>query len=309
MTATTEHTTRHTVDVAAPADAVFAVIADAPSWPVVFPPTVHVRREQGPGDTELLDIWASAKDTVKSWRSERVLDRAAREVRFRQRVPAPPLTAMSGVWRVHPAGDTTTVELDHTFVTDPASVAWVEQALDTNSTAELAALAAATAGDASVATFAFSDTVAVRAPAQPVFDFLYRADLWPDRLPHVSRVDLSTLGDAQVLEMDTVNDAGQAHTTRSYRVETGRFELSYKQTVLPDGFLAHHGRWAIEETGDAIAVTSHHRVRVDVARLQELLGAADRAAVEQAVRAALGGNSRRTLAAAKAFAEGRHPVA
>ncbi|MGV9823229.1 aromatase/cyclase [Nocardia xishanensis] len=310
-----EYTTRHTVDVAAPAAHVYAVVAEAESWPTIFPPAVHVRRRPEAGGAEVLDVWASAKDTVKTWRSRRELDPDTRTVVFRQLVTAAPVAAMSGTWRVESNDDgTSSVILDHRFSAigdDPASVEWITQALDANSTAELAAVAATAVGrqNGSIVSLSFADSVSILSDAQPVFDFLYRADLWPDRLPHVSRVALSYVDDAQILEMDTVNNAGDAHTTRSYRVVTDRFELAYKQTVVPAGFLAHYGKWTLEQTGNATVATSHHSVQLDLEKLRERLGAADRADVEQRVRAALGGNSVRTLEAAKAFAESQRSVA
>ncbi|MEV0358730.1 aromatase/cyclase [Nocardia sp. NPDC050697] len=311
----TEYTTRHTVNVAAPAAALYAVIADAERWPVVFPPTVHVRRAAAGGDDEFLDLWAHAPGTVKSWRSRRELDPERRTVHFRQLVSAPPVASMSGIWRVetHPDG-TATVILDHTYTAqddDPEHVAWIERAIDAYSEQELAAVAAAAraAADGSVATFTFADSIEIAAPAQPIFDFLYRADLWPQRLPHVSRVALSYLDETQVLEMDTVTGTGEAHTTRSHRVRSGPFELAYKQDVLPAGFLGHHGRWTLAESGGSTVATSHHTARVDVEALRARLGAADRADVERRVRAALGGNSIRTLEAARDFAEAKRSVA
>ncbi|WP_329410094.1 SRPBCC family protein [Nocardia vinacea] len=306
---TTEYTTRHVVDIAAPAAHIYTVIADAENWPIIFPPAVHVRREPRPGGIEVLDIWATAHDKVKAWRSQRELDATNRTVTFCQLVTAPPVASMSGTWRIETnESGTSTVILDHRFTAvadEPDSVTWIEQALDTNSTAELAAVEATVLGrqDGSVVTLAFSDSVTIRSAAQPVFDFLYRADLWPERLPHVSRVALSYIDDAQVLEMDTTTDTGEAHTTRSYRVATDRFELAYKQTVLPEGFLAHHGKWTLAETADETLATSHHRVQLDLNRLRGRLGLTDQRDIEQRVRAALGGNSLRTLEAARAFAE------
>ncbi|MFF0452790.1 SRPBCC family protein [Nocardia africana] len=314
-TGATEYTTRHTVDVAAPAAQVYAVVAEAESWPIIFPPAVHVRRAPEAGGAEVLDIWASANNTVKAWRSRRELDAANRTVTFRQLVTAPPVAAMSGTWRIEPNDDgTSSVILDHRFSAigdDPASVEWITQALDANSTAELTAVAATAVGrqNGSIVSLSFSDSVSIRSDPQPIFDFLYRADLWADRLPHVTRIAVSYVDDAQILEMDTVNNAGDAHTTRSYRVATDRFELAYKQSVVPEGFLAHHGKWTLEQTGDSTLATSHHSVQLDLETLRERLGAADRADIEQRVRAALGGNSVRTLEAAKTFAESQRSVA
>ncbi|MDV6286803.1 SRPBCC family protein [Rhodococcus jostii] len=311
----TEHTTRHTIDIDAPAEEVFAVIADAESWPVVFPPTVHVRRKAEPDGAELLDIWASAAGNVKAWRSRRELDHDHLTASFTQIVSSAPVASMSGTWRVttNDAG-LATVTLDHRFtaVADNAdSAAWIERAIEANSTAELAALAQTVSGKRSGAyvSLEFSDTLAIDSAAQPVFDFLHQAQLWPQRLSHVARVDLTKQDNAQVLEMDTVSNTGDAHTTRSFRVVADRFELAYKQTVVPDGFLAHYGKWSLEETADATLATSYHRVHLNLTTLGPRLGVTERHQIEQRVRDALGGNSLRTLHAAKVFVESDHSVA
>ncbi|MBC8091378.1 MAG: SRPBCC family protein, partial [Pseudonocardia sp.] len=75
----------HSVTVDAPADAVYALVADTASWPWTFGPTVHVQvLEPAPagGGTERLRLWAFANGTVRTWTSRRVLDPVARDVRF-----------------------------------------------------------------------------------------------------------------------------------------------------------------------------------------------------------------------------------
>ena len=68
----------------------------------------------------------------------------------------------------------------------------------------------------------------------------------------------------------------------------------------------HTGRWLIRERdGGGVLVTSRHTVRINPARVPDLLGKdADVPSAQEVVRKALSANSLITLRAAKAFAEG-----
>ena len=133
------------------------------------------------------------------------------------------------------------------------------------------------------------------------------AQLWSERLPHVGRVSLEeeTPG-LQILEMDTSTKDGSVHTTRSVRVCRPYTSIVYKQVVVPALMTLHTGRWLIEEReGAGVSVTSRHTVRVNTARIADVLGAgADVLTAQETVRKALSGNSSTTLHAAKAYAEG-----
>jgi aromatase len=109
----------------------------------------------------------------------------------------------------------------------------------------------------------------------------------------------------QILEMDTSTKDGQVHTTRSVRVCQPYTSIVYKQIVLPALMTMHTGRWLIEERdGAGVSVTSRHTVRINTARITEVLGAAADVLTAQAfVRKALSGNSLATLRLARAYAE------
>ncbi|WP_218016126.1 aromatase/cyclase, partial [Thermobifida fusca] len=140
-----------------------------------------------------------------------------------------------------------------------------------------------------------------------LFDFINRADLWAERLPHVARVELTedTPG-LQILEMDTRSTDGTTHTTRSVRVCLDNQRIVYKQLVLPALLSLHTGRWTFVEDGDSTIATSQHTVVINTDRITDVLGAgADLAQARKAVREALGANSRATLGLAKAYVEER----
>ncbi|MEU8464630.1 aromatase/cyclase [Streptomyces sp. NPDC029003] len=302
----------HEITISAPATAVYRLIAEVRNWPRIFPPTIYVDQiPEGPGE-ERIRIWATANGEAKSWTSRRTLDAAALTITFRQEVPAPPVAAMGGTWIIEElAADASRVRLLHDYRAiddDPASLEWIDRAVDRNSRSELAALktnveAAHAAEDL---TFSFEDTVQIDGSAKDVYDFVNEAGRWPERLPHVATVRLSedTPG-LQELEMDTRAKDGSVHTTKSYRVTFPHHKIAYKQTTLPALMTLHTGYWTFTENEDGVAASSQHTVTVNPANIARILG--DGATVEDAkryVHTALSTNSTATLNHAKAHAEG-----
>ncbi|AYY12632.1 cyclase [Actinobacteria bacterium YIM 96077] len=312
MTTSALRETEHKIDIAAPADRVFALIADVGQWPVIFPPTVHAESVEKEGNSERIRLWATANGTAKTWTSRREHDPDRMSVSFRQEQPQHPVGGMGGTWVVEPVSESEChVRLLHDFYAasdDPADLDWISQAVDRNSMSELDALktSAELAGSDQLVTF--DDTVAIDGSAEDVYDFLNEAQLWSQRLPHVARVSLEeeTPG-LQILEMDTSTKDGSTHTTRSVRVCRPHTSIVYKQIVLPALLALHTGRWLIEDRDDGagVSVTSRHTVRINPERIADVLGAgADVHTAQETVRQALSGNSLTTLRAAKAFAEG-----
>lgn len=265
------------------------------------------------GGEQLLRIWAIAGDKVRTWTSRRVLDPAGRTITFRQVVTAAPVESMGGEWRVQELEDgTTRVTLLHDYraVDDaPDAEALIEQAVDRNSRAELLALknTAEQGEDREELHFTFSDSETVFGAAGDVFAFLDRADLWPQRLPHVARLDLSEDEQGiQRMDMDTRSPDGSTHNTTSVRVcFEDRKVIVYKQLRVPVAMSGHTGRWVIESLGDGtVRATSWHTVTLDPAGVRTALGPdATLAEARALVRRTLGTNSSTTLRHAKKFAE------
>ena len=311
--AATVHVTRHEVLVDAPPEAVYALIADAGGWPQVFGPTVHAEVVEEFGSEQLLRIWAFANGEVRNWTSRRALYRAQHRISFRQLISSAPVSSMGGEWQVIPTAEGgSRVCLLHDFTAvgdDPESVAWIEQAIERNSVAELDALRRSAAGGAEGAglRFTFSDSVLVDGSADDVFSFLDRVDQWPDRLPHVARLELTERDGVQRMEMDTRGPDGSVHTTVSVRVSfPERGTIVYKQVKVPPVMTGHTGRWVVEPEGGGVRATSWHTVTLDPEGVSRVLGpevGLDEA--QQKVRHALGTNSSITLRHAKEFAESR----
>lgn len=304
----------HEITVQAAAADVYRLLAEVENWPRLFPPSVHVDQLERDGDEERIRIWATANGEAKNWTSRRVLDPEALRIRFWQEVSAPPVAEMTGTWILEAvAADETRVRLLHTYRAiddDPDSLAWIDQAVDRNSKAELPALKnnLERASHTDELTLSFEDSVRIEGSAKDVFDFLNEADRWTERLPHVASVEFTedTPG-LQILRMDTRTKDGSTHTTESVRVAFPHRRIAYKQTTLPALLDLHTGYWQLDEEPDGTTTAiSQHTVVINADAIAQVLG--PDAGVPQArafLREALGGNSRATLGHAKRYAEER----
>ncbi|WP_424184793.1 aromatase/cyclase [Actinokineospora sp. G85] len=309
MTLSQPRAVEHTVTVSAPAADIYHLLADVRSWPRLFPPTIYVDHLERARDTERIRIWATANGVVNNWTSRRVLDRENLRIDFRQEVSRPPVAEMGGAWIVEPLSATESrVRLLHDYRADAAeNLDWVDRAVDTNSRSELTALKSnvelGQAGEDR--SLSFEDTVEIRGSVSEVYAFINEANLWSERLPHVSsvRLDEDEAG-LQTLEMETRSPDGSTHTTKSYRVTFPDRRIAYKQVTLPALMSLHTGYWSFEQRDDVVAVSSQHTFVVNTDNVRGFLGAdATVADAKDYVRDALSNNSRATLGHAKAFAE------
>jgi aromatase len=303
----------HEITIAAPAPAVYRLLAEVTNWPRIFPPTIHVDRVEHDGSQERIRIWATANGEAKNWTSRRELDPEALRITFRQEVTAPPVAEMGGTWIIEPLGENESrVRLLHDYRAvddDPHDLLWIDRAVDKNSRSELAALKKNVefAHAAEEVTFSFEDTVYVDGSAKDVFAFINEANRWSERLPHVATVRLEedTVG-LQTLEMDTRAKDGSVHTTKSYRVTFPHQHIAYKQVTLPALMTLHTGHWTFQDTDQGVAATSQHTVTLNTDNIESILGCgATVADAREYVHTALSTNSRATLTHAKAFAENR----
>jgi aromatase len=260
-------TTTHTVIIAAAPRAVYGLIADAARWPYLFSPVMHVERLAAGATEEQLRLWSVGNGATRSWTSRRALDPDNLRIRFRQERPASPVASMAGEWVFVPLpGNATSVVLLHEFRAiddDPGNAALIKQAVDRNSTAELAAVKSiAELGDRlPKLVHSFSDSVTIGAPPGMVYDFLYRAQDWPRRMPNISRLVLDeAVPRVQTVEMDIDNADGSVHTMSLVRVCFPHHSIVYKQT-RPSGLMAAHiGEWRLTPTPGGVRVTAHNTV-------------------------------------------------
>ena len=303
--------TEHSITIAAPPEAAYRVIADVLSWPVFFTPTIHTERVGGDDVDERIRIWAFANGEVKTWTSRRHLNAGAHRVEFSQEITQDPVATMGGEWTVEALSeDKSLATLTHDFTAvgdDPAKLDLIDRAVEHNSRAELdrRQLAAERQAEIDDLLLTFTDTELIDGPVAEAYDFIYRCQDWPDRLPHVSRLALTEdVPGLQVMEMDTRSPDGSVHTTKSGRVCFPGERIVYKQTQVPPILTAHLGEWLFEETPEGTRLSARHTAMVKPEAVPELLG--PRATVADAkkrVREALGANSTTTMRHAKAHVE------
>ncbi|MFJ8166676.1 aromatase/cyclase [Streptomyces sp. NPDC096136] len=309
--------TSYSVDVAAPAGVVYALLADTTQWPLFVPPSIHVERLDFDGTRDRFGMWATAGGTVTSWVSRRSLDPARRTIDFHQEVPAPPATAMSGRWEVAElGGGRSRLTLHHRFAVadgDRAGARWLAEATDGNSHAELEQLKRTaeqwSALDGLLLTF--EDSVRVQGPPELVYDFLYRAEDWPLHLPEITRAQVSEhRTGVQLLDLATRAADGTADTSESVRVclpHAGR--IVYKRTRTPRLLAAHTGEWSVDPDETGVTAVASHRVLLRPEDIEPVLGpGADLARARDHVRRSLGGTCTRILHLARRHAETAVPT-
>ncbi|WP_069768261.1 aromatase/cyclase [Streptomyces sp. LUP30] len=309
---TNRHRTEHTLTVSAPPRTLYDLAADVTLWPAAFGPTVYVRHFEHTARQERFQLWAVVNGQVTSWVSRRTLHPEELRIVFHQEHSRPPFAAMSGEWifRELPDGRCRIVLVhDFTPVDDsPRTLASITAALDRNSPEELAALArlAGLGHPLRDVIFSFTDVLPLRSAVADAYDFVHRADLWAERLPHVGSVRLSEPSPGvQELEMETVTADGSAHTTRSFRVCQDGEWIAYKQLRMPKLLLGHSGLWTFSDGDEGPVATARHTVALNPAAVTEVLGEGSTLGDARAyVREALGNNSRTTLSYAAAAVEG-----
>ncbi|WP_331729004.1 aromatase/cyclase (plasmid) [Streptomyces sp. NBC_00028] len=300
-----------TVRASAPAGVAYALMADAPSWPLYFSSIIHVEQLEFDGVRERMRTWTLLDGQVKAWTSQRHLDPVARRMEFWQEVAAPPFRKAGGILSARPDGPhDSELELRYDYsvgADSPDDLEWAQRATDAHSRAQLADLKAFaerwTRLDELV--LSFEDTVHIKGPAELVYDFLYRAGDWPDLAPHVQQVDLTeTVPGVQHMTMRTCTEYG-THTTSSVRICFPHAErIVYKQTVPLPLLEAHTGEWSVVPDERGVTVTAQHNVVLSEEQIADVLGQqATLADARRHVREALGRNSRVLLAHAKTHAE------
>jgi aromatase len=301
------HSARHTVPVAAPAGVVYGLLADAPRWPVLLPPFVHVERTDSDGVRENLRLWHLRHGTVCAAHARRVLLPRERRVEFELRDALLPGAPTSGDWRVAPDGaDRCLLTLRHER---PAGTWETTAALDTDVRTELAALreAAERWDRLDELLLSFEDSVHVTGSPELVYDFLYRVEDWADLVPHVERAEVTEdqPGVQETVLHTCAPDTGETFVSGAVRLcfpAAGR--IVHKETVTPACVAAHYGEWYLEPGTTGVRVVSAHQVMLrESAAGAAPAGGAPLVDARRHLREWLGGASREVLDLARWHAE------
>ncbi|MYW65846.1 aromatase [Streptomyces sp. SID8379] len=284
------------ITVAAPADVVYDTVADVARWPQLLASVVHIEHRPGEAGTDEVDIWAlRGENQVRTWTNLRTLDREALRIGF-----ANPLA--EGEWRVVPNDDdTVTLTVSHDFAMPGAA-----QGALPHIDAQLAEFKEAAERHAELTelTIEFADPLFIAGAVEDAYELLYRAEQWPDRFPHVTRIDLSEdVPNIQFFDMDTLTPDGRPHTTRSVRICFPHGKIIYKQITLAPLLSAHTGHWVFTETPEGTVAEARHTATVNPANLHLLKPDATVKDARAYLRRALSANSVANLRYAKEYAE------
>jgi aromatase len=108
--------TEHTVTVEAPADVVYAVLADVEGYADLFPPTESVTMLEETEAYQIARLVVDVSGQVQSWVTRRDLDRERRTISYRQLENAAMVESMGGEWRALPLDDQhTQLVITHDF--------------------------------------------------------------------------------------------------------------------------------------------------------------------------------------------------
>ena len=295
-------TARHTVRVAAPPRQVYQLIAETARWPQIFEPTVHVERLGGSAATDRVRLWQLIDSEVRCVDSHRELNPRRLQVRFRRENTPPPTASMGGLWLVVPKSSGSLVVLDHYYRVvddDPADTRWLAEMVDHLSVTLLCGLRdAAEQGSAlDRLVLSCSDSVDIGGDPRDVYDFLARAQDWPQRLPYVDRLLMDEdVPDIQHLECDVRLPNGSERSTSMVRVCFPETQIVYKHVTPPAIMRAHTGSYSVVTLPHAVRATAAHTVVLH-----------DESTMDT-VRQVLRDLSLAALGRAKQFAEARRPV-
>ncbi|MGV9293038.1 aromatase/cyclase [Amycolatopsis sp. NPDC003676] len=297
--------------VAAPPSTAREVALDVARWPQIHPSAVHVECLERTENSDLLQYWSVLDEhTVRTWRARRRV--ADFQVRFAQEPPEAPFASAAGGWSFEPVngGETLVTRFEEFMLRDDARITADEARENVlkDCREDLAALRyAAEDRDAlEQLTVSFEDPLFIVGAVKDAYDYLYEAEKWPARLPHVTRLVLDEeVPNIQFFDMDTVSADNSRHTTRSVRICLPQHKIVYKQLQPPKTMDAHTGHWEFAEAPEGLVATARHTATIKPSGLH-LFG--DGTTVEHArrcLRRVLSANSMENLRLAKAYAEAR----
>ncbi|OKK14683.1 hypothetical protein AMK16_29390 [Streptomyces sp. CB00455] len=307
------HASEQTAWVSAPAGVVYGLLADAVRWPLLLPPPVHVERMDFDGVRERLRLWDVRDGLVRSFHLRRALHPHTRTVEFEQEDTARPGAPTAGVWTVEEHGGTRsllTLRQERTLEGLPAAETgrsrqeW--QAEPAEQLAHMKAIAERW-DRLDQLLLSFEDSVHVEGPAELVYDFLYRIEDWPERVPHVESADVvEDVPGVQLAIVDTcATPDGRTLTTRSVRLcFPSAARIVHKELTTSRLVAAHSGEWSLVPDGSGVRVVCAQRVMLREEAVEEVLGAGtDLVEARRYVRTWLGRAAAETLRLAKWHAQ------
>lgn len=307
----TQQKVDHGVDVDADYETVFDLVADVERWPQFRLSAVHAEVLHSNEKGDLVQQWSLVGDSaVRTWRTVRRADKQERRITFADLDVDPPATKIRAEWVfTELAPNRTRIELS-TVIEAPeeADLGPLLDRIDQDSKEQLDAVrdTAERRAELDDLVVSFTDPLFVAGSIEDAYDYLYRADLWPERIPHVVGLALTEdVPNVQFFDMDTQGPDGSTHTVRSVRICLPSKLIVYKQISLPEMLDAHTGHWRFTETREGVVAEARHTSTIKRSALSQLGSATTIDEARRFLRRLLSGHSMINLRLAKTFAEER----
>ncbi|MYW97963.1 aromatase [Amycolatopsis rubida] len=288
----------------APAKVLRDLVLDVDRWPALHRPAVHAEYLERSETSARIRHWAVTDDrTVRTWTEQRRF--GADTITAVVESAELPYVDANGSWTFEERDEDTLVTLRWEFRTSDATVADTVRAESAEYLASLKS-AAEERDELAELILTFDDPLFIAGSIEDVYAYLYEADKWPDRIPHVAKLELEeTVPGIQFFDMVSLSPDGSSHSTRSVRICLPHRKIVYKQIQLPTMLAAHTGHWAFAQTPEGVVASTRHTARIKP-DMVSILG--EGTTVQDArnhLRRVLTANSMGNLQLAKAYAEER----
>ncbi|MEU0135844.1 aromatase/cyclase [Streptomyces sp. NPDC006296] len=298
-------------EVGADPDTVFELVADVARWPQFHLSAVHAEVIHSDEGGERIRYWALDGDSaVRTWQTVRRTDRPGLRISFTYVEAEAPATSVRGTWVfTESERGRTRVELHHEVVAPAdADLGPLLDRIGRDAAEHLETLrdTAERRTELDDLVVSFTDPLFIAGSVEDAYDYLYRADLWPERIPHVVGLDMTEdVPNVQFFDMDTKGPDGGTHTVRSVRICLPPRLIVYKQISLPAMLDAHTGHWRFTETREGVVAEARHTSTIKPSALSLLGSGTTVGGARRFLRRLLSGNSMSNLTLAKAYAEER----
>lgn len=313
MLTLSKHIAEDQAVVSAPVEVVRGLIMDVVGWTQLHDPAVHSEYLERGKNEDLTQQWSVVDDhTVRSWTARRWVREQGREIIFAHEPAKPPFADVRGGWTLRPQADgSTLVTMHHEFTllkegTELAARMVESMRHGSSSYLETLKYAAENREELARLIISFEDPLFISGSVEDVYTYLYEADKWPERIPHVARLDMTEeVPNIQFFDMDTVSSDGSRHTTRSVRICRPHNKIVYKQIQPPKTMVAHTGHWKFTETPEGVIASARHSATIKPEGLHLLGEGTTVEGARRYLRRILSANSMGNLRLAKAYAEER----
>nr|AHA81972.1 Arm2 [uncultured bacterium] len=305
----TKETVRHTATVTAPASLVFDLVAGLPDWSQFHGPSVHAEPLGRRDGAELFRHWWVIDDhTVRTWPARWRFDRDRLRISYEFDPAEPGAAGSRGTWTFATVSDSSTeVRVEQTPTDGDHDADRADREL--RQLLDSVVDAAEHDKERRDLVVDFEDPLFVAGAVEDAYAYLYEADKWPERIPHVSRLVLEEkVPNIQFFDMDTRTPDGSAHTTRSVRICLPGNKIVYKQIHLPKLLDGHTGHWRFTATREGFILAARHAATIKPSALSILGPETSVLDARKYLRRVLSANSMSNLRLAKAYTEERAGV-